>query len=109
MREIKFRAFSKTNGMEYIEDLYWFEEHGVLDYKGQGHYDKYEIMQYIGLKDINGVEIYEGDICSYADFDDEMIVKFHEGTFTMGHFDFLTQMIVNNNKIIVIGNIHEDF
>jgi uncharacterized phage protein (TIGR01671 family) len=51
MREIKFRAWSKdTKSM-------WWDVFGPMLQD-----DRYEVMQYTGLKDKNGKEIYEGDI-----------------------------------------------
>ncbi len=63
MREIKFRVFDTDHKiMEAINDLYWFEENGVHDARGEGFGVHYVLMQYTGLKDKNGVDAYWDDI-----------------------------------------------
>jgi uncharacterized phage protein (TIGR01671 family) len=66
MRDIKFRAWlPNLNKMSYDVTLYangWIES--VTDDGGQWKHppNGADVMQYTGLKDENGLDIYEGDI-----------------------------------------------
>ncbi len=59
IREIKFRAWDKQTGRWTSNILVDLTSPVVNSY--------ITLMQYTGLKDRNGVEIYEGDICKYYD------------------------------------------
>lgn len=63
-REIKFRAWHEQGKMIGWEELKYFVDLGSCfnDYK------TLTLMQYTGLKDKNGKEIYEGDVVVFDEF-----------------------------------------
>lgn len=58
MREIKFRAWNGIKILDYCSQ----DTMGRLEVSWEGHDTKLELMQFTGLLDKNGKEIYEGDI-----------------------------------------------
>lgn len=122
MREIKFRAWSKLlNKMLSHEDLNkTLKDLTKIEYIA-GIFlplnSDVEVMQYTGLKDSNGNEIYEGDIVKIEDyFGDDIIgrVIYDETTagyvFHKGNERNYFQMTLDLEGYVhyVIGNIYEN-
>ncbi len=126
MREIKFRAWSsERKEMAEVENI---------NFKGNAVYliskylrlvanlDETELMQFTGLQDENGVDIYEGDIInlSYEYFDghfrdNEIVGKvyFEGSSFRMSYkkYDEIREWRIDEPEILsieVIGNIYEN-
>jgi uncharacterized phage protein (TIGR01671 family) len=139
MREIKFRAWNdKYKEMLYLESktdeyyngafLLWGERDGNFWRLGDANHEWEEgasntndgtdskdvLMQYTGLKDKNGKEIYEGDILNMTHHGSVSIVKpeikgvvgFENAAFIVGEDRVPLGRI--GRSLEVIGNIYEN-
>ena len=101
--DIKFRIFNTyTNKMIYCQGL----KHAVDDFGGILGLGKgwesvvsgeYPIMQFTGIKDIEGNDIYEGDILFSDWHDSEWVVK--NGEYNNYNDDYLSGFYLENISI----------
>ena len=116
MREIKFRAWDEenevmvynvaiSNGKPAKPGYQWFSTENTVHNS--------QPLQFTGLKDKNGVEIYEGDIVRYEEVNYKIV--FEVGAFNADGFystwqdvpyDFFSERA--NESSQVIGNIYEN-
>lgn len=116
MREIKFRAWDKIS-----ETMY----HGIHNLDRCNEYlnrpNEYISLQYTGLKDKNGKEIYEGDMIKatkanpywysfsrYKGIGGNYVMEFWEGSFTFMRGQCIAQDTIEFMGIEIIGNIYEN-
>ena len=110
MREIKFRAWDKAiNKMKSFIDLKKYPIDILIDNS------QLIFMQYTGLKDKNGKEMFEGDIVRVGNYVYKVIIDIAKGLFfecikhlsLRGGDIYYTEFIKDVN-IEVIGNIYEN-
>jgi uncharacterized phage protein (TIGR01671 family) len=120
-REIKFRAFIDDKDCD--EKLmiyqgtpcdYFMLSNGegfmiVRDYEHYMPEVSFKIMQYTGLKDKNGKEIYEGDVLKYPGYKN-LEIWFEDGAFLVGKRNESDQHVFQSktDHMEIIGNIYEN-
>jgi hypothetical protein len=116
MREIKFRAL-RTDGKGWVigdlvhKDIDAFSHRIEVGIRLPNCYPDEVIPetvgQYAGLKDKNGVDVYEGDEVTYSDKSTSLTVGFESGSFVLKRDGKTYVYNINSRVLEVIGNIHE--
>lgn len=103
MREIKFRAWDTLN-KRFLNGTYGLMDTFVNSYsKG-----RLIFMQYIGLKDKNGKEIYEGDIIDNGRYIAKVVWEDYRRGFGLQDKKNTTWNNPDFFRCKVIGNIYEN-
>ena len=126
MRTIKFRAWHKKEKVMWKPRLIEVGKEKIAVYScpiegNVPHYPKEcELMQFTGLQDKNGKDIYCGDIVKLKEneyyFERSGEVIFEEGTFKIknvelwndGTYNHYSLEILDTEFCEIIGNIHEN-
>ena len=117
MRDIKFRCWHMGE-MDYNMGWIWNEifEGSIGDGLKAMQDNDYLLMQYTGLKDKNGKEIYEGDILGRSPYKQTHVVKYEieeqhaegdEWNFSLSYSTGF-HLDKESKEYEVIGNIHEN-
>ena len=121
---IKFRAWDKVQKVMMVPrdmqtdsdgNIFYVEARSLDGEYDEGDLDVFELEQFTGLKDVNGKEIYEGDIVKsnykYAQPNISQIIMEDGNSYITGE-DLATgnEMLVSDHigEIEVIGNVHEN-
>lgn len=120
-REIKFRAWHKDLkkmfkiGQITLEEGTWNFEPNDRDFIGMSipYQPSFVLMQYTGIHDKNGKEIYEGDIVEITKecVCEKGIIVFKNGCFFIKVKENLLALYnceFNNYKVKKIGNIYDN-
>jgi len=114
-RELKFRAWdgSKMHSVNDAANELWpvvlvsdaqLEDEGGL----KAYRRSWSVMQFTGMKDMNGVDVYEGDIIRAYQLVGQVAYHNIRGAFIFADTKHLNEMLYQvMANTMVIGNIHE--
>jgi hypothetical protein len=104
-REIKFRVW---DNWDYMSTPFTLQD---IQSKRIEFTSDVKLMQYTGLKDKNGIEVYEGDIIAYDENSTRWLIEWREAGFFATNPSKEVHVFSKTwfaSAAIVIGNIYEN-
>ena len=99
MRKINFRAYDEVEKkMCLVTKIDWIEEVVILSYakpftekheEYERDFDDIELMQYTGLVDVNGEELYEKDLVIDTETDRVFVVEYESGQYVINRYKYI--------------------
>lgn len=116
MREIKFRAWETGEEIMHpnVTNGVYQDPDEIIDFDFVLGLERFKVMQYTGLKDKDGTEIFEGDIVSFVgDRKGNRVVEYknEEACFIARNLigtGYLEPVYLNDMDFEIIGNIYEN-
>lgn len=115
--ELKFRAWDHVNNEMLFADFGEIQDIGGEWTAWELPPDSptntgtaFDVMQFIGFQDVNGNDIYEGDILHQLDpvIWNPFTVEYSDQSASYIAGGLISKITIKENELVIIGNIHQE-